>query len=99
MRRDLAWVAVLLAIIGGAGLGALGGCGNAPCARHSDCPTGLTCSVDSACIVAQDAADDGGAEGDGGGSDAAAALDATPDDASIDAPDDAGPDAPLDGGP
>lgn len=86
MRRELAWVAVLLA--------SLGGCGDAPCARHSDCPTGLTCSIDGACIVAQDAA----AEADGG-VEADAALDAIPDDASIDAPADASIDAPLDGGP
>lgn len=94
MRRERAWAAVLLASLGVL----LGGCGDAPCARHSDCPTGLTCSIDGACIVAQDAGDDGGAEADGGG-DADAALDASPDDASIDAPDDASIDAPLDGGP
>jgi len=88
MRRELAWVAVLVA--------GLGGCGDAPCARHSDCPSGLSCSIDGACIVAQDAGPDDGAATDGG-TDADAAIDATPDDASTD--DASTDDASIDGGP
>jgi hypothetical protein len=99
MRRDLGHLAGLLALVS-----ALVACGNAPCARHSDCPTGLSCSATSVCIVAVDAAvDDGGATG--GTTDAASAADAATDastDAPTDAPSttDAAPnDAPADGGP
>lgn len=94
MRRELA-VLVLIASLGGAL-----GCGNAPCARHSDCATGLTCSVDGVCLVAQDAGADGGPDGDGGEAAADASVEDAAVDASVeDAPDDAGPDAPVDGGP